>query len=255
MKKICGLLLIVSSLIGLFGCKPYDIYKRNVKWKSDDDILEFKIEGSQSGLGYGKIKVEDEYMNIVVILGLPRIQLRIYNEEKLLESIERNNDNIVFLELGGTKVNYKVDEIEWKVNINNSNLDYFDDMVIITKRTDIPLGELNAINHLGASWKNQNNDFELNSSALVYFTHEIFGEILLNQNKTPIKFMFLEDNKFEIYSLVEDTLISNGSYSTVFLESEKNQFYDESKLLLSFDYKVQGFDYPDSIELIDQTNS
>jgi len=98
MKKVLVSIIAIFAIF-LSSCDDnLSVYKSNVHWTSDNDILEFSIEGLNHGYGYGTFKLENEFIDIVVVFSYLGVgELIVWSEEALDESNESHNINVCLI--------------------------------------------------------------------------------------------------------------------------------------------------------------
>jgi len=250
MKK---LLVSIISIFALFltSCDyTLDVYKNNVHWTSDNNIIEFSIEGLNRDLGYGTLKLDNEVIDIVVgFFYLGARELYVWSKEALDESYKQGNTNVCLISFTMDSARKQhaggeLDRLTLTTAMNETGISEYNRLEFDIYRSDLPIEQYDAKNHFGVIWSNTEFNISLESTIDAYFTRKIYGTLIVNEETKSIYLSFLDNRLFEVYVVEDDTetLVLSGSYTTQLRELtlllEYNSIFDEitQLTLSSLDY-------------------
>lgn len=224
MKKTMLLVYILLSLSILSSCVGYNtisLRKNYVKWTSQDDVIQFDIQGpynNENGYGTLKLNNEDIIIKTHLNLGVGPLMLRIYDfaNQSLLLEFEVDYVNKTTLDL--------------TLLINGTGQGNFDNLQLTINRTDLSEEELDAKKYLYADFVNEEYGLNINGGYLTAFSRS--GEIDYNNQVFDIRIDYLDDYKFEIYDSNNNELLFSGQYIStkeyIELILNSNDFYTSS---------------------------
>lgn len=247
------LLTCSVSIIAIFAmfstfCEEFylSVYKKNVHWTSDNDILEFSVEGLNEGYGYGTIKLDNEVIDIVVSFwSRGDGELYVWSKEALDEANEMQNMNlclIMFSISPGREPRYghELDILTLNTAVNGTGNSDYNQLEFNIYRSDLPVEQYDAKNHLGVTWTNTEYNIFLDSTLDSHFMRKIYGTLIQDEETKSIYLGFLDNQLFEVYIIEDDveTLVLSGSYTTQLKELnlvfEYNSIFDNiTQLTLS----------------------
>ncbi len=223
MKKNIFIAFFLLLTITLSSCN-YDfnnVYKENVRWTSQDDLLEFDIQGPYNKKeGYGTIKINDEIINIVVNLDIQfGGSILIFTFDDFKHPILEFGFDII----KGTVLNL--------ITYSNDSGDaIYDNQQLIISRTDLTEEDLDAKKYLYANFVNEAYGLNINGGYLTAFSRS--GEINYNNQVFDIRIDYLDDDKFEIYDSNDNAMLFSGQYISskeyIELVLDSNDFYPSS---------------------------
>ena len=224
MKKtillVC-ILFLISILSSCVSFKTVSLRKNYVKWTSQDDVLQFDIQGPYNEEdGYGTLRLNDEYIMIIthLNLGVGPLMLRIFEFENQSMLLEFEVDYV-----NKTTLNLKV-------HINETGLENFDTLQMTINRTDIRDEDLDARKYFYANFVNEQYGLNINGGYLTAISRS--GEINYNNQVFDVRIDYLDDNKFEIYDSNDNALLFSGQYIStkeyIELILDSNDFYPSS---------------------------
>jgi hypothetical protein len=223
MKKNIVIAFFLLLIMTLSACN-YDfkgVYKENVRWRSQDDLLEFEIQGPYNEKeGYGKIKINDEIINVYVHLDI--------EFGGWLNIMDFNDFNHTIIEFDIETINGTV--LNLITYSNNSGDLIYDDLQLTINRTDISEEDLDAKKYLFANFVNEEYGLNINGGYLTAFSRN--GEMNYDNRDLDIRIDYLNDNKFEIYDNNDNALLFSGQYTStkkyIELILDSNDFYPSS---------------------------
>lgn len=220
MKRLL-LFYVLFSVVVLSSCvgnNSISLGKKYVKWTSQDDVLQFDIQGPfNEENGYGTLRINDEYIIVKTYLnlGVGPLILTIYEFE----------DQNMLLEFEVDYVNKTT--LNLTVQINETNLETFDNLQLTITRTDISKEDLDAKKFLYANFSNEEYGLDINGGYLTAFSRN--GEIEYDNQELNIRIDYLSDSKFEIYDNSNNEFLFSGQYIStkeyIELVLDSNDFY------------------------------
>ncbi len=223
MKRLL-LFYVLFSVVVLSSCvgnNSISLRKKYVKWTSQDDVLQFDIQGPfNEENGYGTLRINDEYIIVKTYLnlGVGPLILTIYEFE----------DQNMLLEFEVDYVNKTT--LNLTVQINETNLETFDNLQLTITRTDISEEDLDAKKYLYANFVNEEYGIKINGGYLSAISRS--GEINYNNQVFDIRIDYLNDNKFEAYDSIDNELLFSGQYIStkeyIELILDSNDYYPSS---------------------------
>lgn len=203
MKRYIVITFFLMLITTLSSC-VYDfhnVYKENVRWTSQNDLLEFDIQGPYNEKeGYGKIKINDEIINVLFYLDIE------FGQTLYIFTFDDYDHPIIEFEIDiikGTVLNIMTYS-------NDSGDLIYDDLQITINRTDLSEEDLDAKKYLYANFVNEEYGININGGYLTAFSRS--GEMNYDNRDLDIRIDYLNDNKFEIYDSYDNALLFSGQY-------------------------------------------
>jgi len=223
MKRLIVSIFLLLLVMTLSSCNKdfKGVYKENVRWTSQNNLLEFDIQGPYNEKeGYGKIKINDEIITVRVHLDI--------EFGGWLYIIEFSDFNHIIMEFDIDTINGTTLNLITYSN-NSGDLSY-DDFQLTINRTDLNEDDLDAKKYLYADFINEEYGLNIDGGYLTWFSRS--GEISYNNQVFEIRIDYLEDYKFEIYDSNDNELLFSGQYITtkeyIELVLDSNDFFPSS---------------------------
>ena len=218
------IIYIVLSLFILTSCVSFYatvLKKKYVKWISEDQILQFEIQGpynEQYGLGILKIGNDFKDIKTYLNLGVGTLYLEVYDfaDNSLLLGFD-----VAFV--SQTRLHLSVED-------NETDKSSFDNLELTINRFDLSVDEIDAKKYLYVQYVNET--FGINIDNEIEGTYSRRGSINYNNQRLEIIMDFLDNHTFEIYILESNDLILSGEYTTtkeyIDLVFDFNDFYQSN---------------------------
>jgi len=220
MKRLIVSIFLLLLVMTISSCNKdfKGVYKENVRWTSQNNLLEFDIQGPYNEKeGYGKIKINDEILNVLVHLD---IELGGW-----LYIIDFSDFNHIIMEFDIDTINGTTLNLITYSN-NSGDLSY-DDLQLTINRTDLNEDDLDAKKYLNADFINEEYGLNIDGGYLTWFSRN--GEIEYDNQELNIRIEYLSDSKFEIYDNSNNEFLFSGQYIStkeyIELVLDSNDFY------------------------------
>lgn len=226
MKKIFLSLMTPLAFMSLVSCTGlgFDRFRKPfTRWFSEDDRLEFEIQGILDNYGLGTILVNEVEIPVAVLLDHVNQELVLFRYEDLDENFTYA-DYLVFQIVPYRRNAFAVEEERMKLisTKNNTGDETLDSAVFDLYREDLDPNQFDAKEYAGTSWKNEEYGLFLVSNRKSDFTKEIPGTVDYQGGEIEVEFLFLENERFEIRT--GDEVLLTGTYAT-----------EDSSLILVFE--------------------